>query len=148
VLRSSRVPSRRAAVPVAPAPSPMLSQHSCTATPSDTYDRLDRYSSPVLRSSHVSSRRAQVAVALTPAHRARHPAGRPKPNAGGGGARTRHWYWMLAVLVRRHSPPAPTSTVGVDWHRRSSSPILQIYISSLSDVLEVCYNCFIWMLQK
>jgi hypothetical protein len=26
--------------------------------------------------------------------------------------------------------------------------ILQAYISSVSDVLEICCNCFRWMLQK
>jgi hypothetical protein len=26
--------------------------------------------------------------------------------------------------------------------------MLQAYVSSVSDILEVCCNCFIWMLQK
>jgi hypothetical protein len=83
--------------------------------------------------------------------RAHYPPSRSKPGAGSadsGDARVQRWCWMPVVLVRYHSPQAPTLTTGIDRHRRSPSLMLQIYILNISDVLKVCCSYFIRMLQK
>ena len=57
---------------------------------------------------------------------------------------------VTVVLARSRSPPAPTVSPGIDRSRplSLSPPMLQMYVSIVSEVLEVYCNCFIWMLQK
>jgi hypothetical protein len=44
---------------------------------------------------------------------------------------------VLVVLARRGSPPAPTLMVGINWPD-FPFPMLHMYVSSVSDVLDVC----------
>lgn len=78
-------------------------------------------------------------------HPGGHGAARPHPSpsppnqgsavsGGGGGAGACARCWLLPRRLES------TSLV--------VSPMLQTYVSAVSDVLEVCCNFFIWMLQK
>jgi hypothetical protein len=54
---------------------------------------------------------------------------------------------VLVVFARCGSPSAPTPTGGINWPNLPSF-MLHLYISSVSDLLDVCCKCFILMLQK
>jgi hypothetical protein len=75
-------------------------------------------------------------------HTCRGGSSLPRPSQG----HQRAWP-VLVVLACRGSPSAPTSTTGIDWPNLLS-PMLYMYVSSISDVSDVCCNHFILMLQK
>jgi hypothetical protein len=49
---------------------------------------------------------------------------------------------VLVVLARRGLPPAPTLMAEIDWPG-FLSPMLHMYVSSVSDVSDICCNYFI-----
>jgi hypothetical protein len=62
--------------------------------------------------------------------------GRPRPSQG----HPRAWP-VLVVLARCSSPPAHTPTARIEWPGLPF-PILHMYVSSVSDVSDVCCNLF------
>ena len=59
--------------------------------------------------------------------------------ATGAGAR-----WCSRAAARRRLPPRRPESTGLGLF----PPMLQMYVSIVSDVSEICCNCFIWMLRK
>ena len=112
--------------------------------------------------SHAMHPRSRVTITCV----ARSIAIRPSPNAIGRAANPAmaagaHVSWCLrsssakprapmsvAGVVGAYAPPLAVGSHPNDHNRQAPafpSPILQMYVSSVS---EVCCNCYIWMLQK
>lgn len=124
--------------------------------------RAARLLAPVARASHSLPLAGTGANGACSSRRVRRLPSQAKPGAGGAGccwcsympllldaigARVHCCCWILLVLARCHSPPAPAPTVESTGTGAPFS-MLQIYISSVSKVSAVCCNCFIRMLQK
>jgi hypothetical protein len=67
------------------------------------------------------------------------------PQVFPGQAKDPQAWAALVVLTRHGSPLAPTPTAGIGWPDLSSL-MLYMYVSSISDVSDICCNYFILML--